>query len=570
MPSLSDKTSAPSPAPDTMNLPAKMPRVPDAVIERFPDMDQYQTELDRWYGVLVASISETNEESATVTNQNNTGIQNLFVSVDGLSAEITELNEIVVIGDQILARRIVTVSAMAGLASDLTISPTAPGSPALNDYWIDTSVPLTPVTYQYDGADWQEVTTPISVAGVQTETTARATADGYLEGKYTLTVVAGDVVTGMNITSASGPGVNISEVTFQADKFQIYSGTTKKIMFVADAINDVVRLADTLVVDASNGKVYIGAGIYAGATTPFYVDDLGRFSLNNKLTWDGSTLTIVGEINADTGMIGGFDIGSDYIRDSVNTFGLASTVTGGDDIRFWAGETFANRATAPLRISESGALVATSADITGTINSDSGTIGGFTLGAGSLTAGAGSSYIELSSSGTAGMKLGGTSSTPGYDGHTDVGFAVEGGTNAIFVSRADNFSGSFNRNGDGALLLFNRSATEVGSVSITTTTTTYNTTSDRRLKRNIRDSKSWGPVIDAIHVREYEFSRDPGTPTVGFVAQELWVHYPAAVIRGDDGSDVKSPWMVDYSKLVPMLFKEVQELRCRVLELERR
>jgi hypothetical protein len=294
MPSLENKGSSVAPATDVINLPGKMPRIPDAVLERFPDMEEYQGQLDRWWQAVSTTLSETNEDTATVVNQNYEGVKNLFVSVDGLSAEITELSEIVVTGDAILARRIVTVSAMAGIASNLTISPVEPGAPAVNDYWIDTAVPLTPVTYQWDGADWVEVLTPISLAGVQTEATARATADGFLEGKYTLTVVAGDVVTGMNITSASGPGVNVSEVTFQADKFQIYSGTTKKVMFVADAIDDVVRLADTLVVDAANGKVYIGTGTYADPSTPFYVDDTGRMSLNDKFAWDGSNLSITG------------------------------------------------------------------------------------------------------------------------------------------------------------------------------------------------------------------------------------------------------------------------------------
>ena len=50
--------------------------------------------------------------------------------------------------------------------------------------------------------------------------------------------------------------------------------------------------------------------------------------------------------------MGGFDIGSDYLRDTGNTFGLASTVTGGDDVRLWAGDTFANRATAPFSVTE--------------------------------------------------------------------------------------------------------------------------------------------------------------------------------------------------------------------------
>lgn len=60
----------------------------------------------------------------------------------------------------------------------------------------------------------------------------------------------------------------------------------------------------------------------------------------------------------DTGSIGGFDMGADYLRDSANSFGLASTITGGDDTRFWAGAPFASRATAPFKVTESGIVTA--------------------------------------------------------------------------------------------------------------------------------------------------------------------------------------------------------------------
>ena len=78
---------------------------------------------------------------------------------------------------------------------------------------------------------------------------------------------------------------------------------------------------------------------------------------------------VSGNIEALTGSIGGFEIGSDYVRDEADSFGLSSTVTVGDDVRFWAGSTFDNRATAPFRVLESGIIVA-----------ESGTVGGFTLG----------------------------------------------------------------------------------------------------------------------------------------------------------------------------------------------
>jgi hypothetical protein len=85
--------------------------------------------------------------------------------------------------------------------------------------------------------------------------------------------------------------------------------------------------------------------------------------------------TFRGTVTANAGTIGGFNIGSSYIRDTANSFGLSSTVTGGNDPRFWAGTTLANIATAPVRIYEDGSLVATNINATGSIYATSGWIG---------------------------------------------------------------------------------------------------------------------------------------------------------------------------------------------------
>lgn len=98
-----------------------------------------------------------------------------------------------------------------------------------------------------------------------------------------------------------------------------------------------------------------GVGFWMGYDSTAYKFFIGN-SAGNKLLFDGTNLTITGAISATSGTIGGFNIGADYIRDVANSFGLASTVTGGDDVRFWAGDTFANRATAPIRIFESGSV----------------------------------------------------------------------------------------------------------------------------------------------------------------------------------------------------------------------
>jgi hypothetical protein len=129
---------------------------------------------------------------------------------------------------------------------------------------------------------------------------------GNLFGKYTLAVVAGDVVTGMVLTSATGD-TPISDVTFQASSFKIYNNVTGISMF--DVSGSDVRLAGTLVVSTS-GKVYIGTGTWGNSNTSFYVDDAGQFSLKDKLTWNGTTLAINGVITSTSGTIGGFTIGA--------------------------------------------------------------------------------------------------------------------------------------------------------------------------------------------------------------------------------------------------------------------
>ena len=54
--------------------------------------------------------------------------------------------------------------------------------------------------------------------------------------------------------------------------------------------------------------MYIGTGTYNNSNTSFFVDDGGNFSLRDKLTFDGSTLGVNGQISASSGNIGGWKI----------------------------------------------------------------------------------------------------------------------------------------------------------------------------------------------------------------------------------------------------------------------
>jgi hypothetical protein len=117
---------------------------------------------------------------------------------------------------------------------------------------------------------------------------------------------------------------------------------------------------------------------------------------------------------------------------------------------------------------------------------------------------------------------------------------------------------------------FRRSSVEVGSITQNgTTAVLYNTTSDRRLKDNIVPAPSASNAIDAIQIVSYDWKAAPDEHvTYGVIAQDLHAVAPQAVLQGDDGDEIEKTWGVDYSKLVPMLIKEIQTLRARVAALE--
>jgi len=105
----------------------------------------------------------------------------------------------------------------------------------------------------------------------------------------------------------------------------------------------------------------------------------------------------------------------------------------------------------------------------------------------------------------------------------------------------------------------------VGTIKSTVTTTAYNTSSDQRLKENIADADDAGSKVDAIQVRQYDWKADGSHQDYGMIAQELQTVAPEAVSGDADSEEMMG---VDYSKLVPMLIKEIQSLRNRVAQLE--
>jgi urease beta subunit len=109
------------------------------------------------------------------------------------------------------------------------------------------------------------------------------------------------------------------------------------------------------------------------------------------------------------------------------------------------------------------------------------------------------------------------------------------------------------------------SFTTVGTIETNGTTTTYGTSSDVRLKHDIVDAPDAASLIDAIQVRSFKWNADNSEQRYGMVAQELVEIAPEAVQVPEDPDDMMG---VDYSKLVPILVKEIQSMRLRLAQLE--
>lgn len=108
--------------------------------------------------------------------------------------------------------------------------------------------------------------------------------------------------------------------------------------------------------------------------------------------------------------------------------------------------------------------------------------------------------------------------------------------------------------------------TNVGSISFSGSTTSYNTTSDSRLKENISPaSEDSGALIDALEVVSFDWKGSGEHVRFGGIAQQMAEHFPEAVHVPDDPEMMRS---LDWSKFVPVILAEVQALRRRVAELE--
>jgi len=115
----------------------------------------------------------------------------------------------------------------------------------------------------------------------------------------------------------------------------------------------------------------------------------------------------------------------------------------------------------------------------------------------------------------------------------------------------------------GSLLTFHNPNGAVGNITITGSSTAYNTSSDYRLKKDLKDFDGLDKV-SKIPVYDFKWKVD-NSSSYGVMAHELQEVLPNAVSGEKDGEEMQG---VDYSKVVPLLIKSIQELEAKVKILE--
>jgi endosialidase-like protein len=128
-----------------------------------------------------------------------------------------------------------------------------------------------------------------------------------------------------------------------------------------------------------------------------------------------------------------------------------------------------------------------------------------------------------------------------------------------------------------------RNGSSVGSITTTNTATSFNTSSDARLKENVKPITNSGEILDALNPCEFDFILQQ-IHAYGFIAQEVYNVLPDAVTPGDDDATATAEqvsltsqipqvgthtmWQMDRSMLIPHAIAEIKSLRQRMAVLE--
>ena len=153
--------------------------------------------------------------------------------------------------------------------------------------------------------------------------------------------------------------------------------------------------------------------------------------------------------------------------------------------------------------------------------------------------------------------------------------AIDGTGGITFAPNADGDTGNLRWNktsssATGAVIFFHSGST-VGSISYSSSSVTYGTSSDHRLKENVTADWDATTRLKQLNPVRFNFISDADTTVDGFLAHEVQSVVPEAITGTHNEVDADGNAVmqgIDQSKLVPLLVKTIQEVEARITALE--
>jgi hypothetical protein len=147
-----------------------------------------------------------------------------------------------------------------------------------------------------------------------------------------------------------------------------------------------------------------------------------------------------------------------------------------------------------------------------------------------------------------------------------------GGSGYIYATRNNNIPIVANREGtDGTVIAIRNDNSTVGSISVSGSTTSYNTSSDYRLKENVVDMTGALDRVEQLQPKRFNFISNAETTVDGFIAHEIKSVIPEAVFGEKDAVDDEGNpdyQGIDQSKIVPLLVGAIKELKAEIETLK--
>jgi len=139
------------------------------------------------------------------------------------------------------------------------------------------------------------------------------------------------------------------------------------------------------------------------------------------------------------------------------------------------------------------------------------------------------------------------------------------GTNTRVITTDQDYSGT--------AIAINFNGTSTGSISTNGSSTSFNTSSDYRLKENITEITDGISRVKQLNPSRFNFIADPENTVDGFIAHEVEGIVPEAVTGEKDAvnEDGKPEYQgVDYGRITPLLTAALKEAIAKIEMLETR